>query len=182
MAEQLGVPERDAPRPEPPSAPKTPERAQFPAFLRLNGLIRAFEDIFHYAVALLLLAIGVLVLYHTVSSLFGSGSNYATRTVDGINGVLLAIIVLELMSTVVAHFERAGLQLKPFLIIGIISAVRHILTIGARLTLEGEVNGVAFRNSQIELGVETGVVLGLAIGLLLVRRGETTLSDRVEDD
>ena len=57
-----------------------------------------------------------------------------------------------------------------FLIIGIISAVRHILTIGARLTLQGEGTQTSFRNSQIELGVEAAVVLALALGLTLVRR------------
>ncbi len=149
---------------------------------KLASLMTLCEDLFHYAVAVILLAIGALVLYHTGSDLLASGVPYSMRIIDGINGVLLGIIVLELMTTVIAHFEHAGLQLKPFLIIGIISAVRHILTIGARLTLAGEVSGVAFRDSQIELGVETGVVLGLAIGLLLVRLGEKTPSDRLEDD
>ncbi len=148
----------------------------------MTALIGICEDVFHYAVALLLLGIGVVVLYHTASVLVDPSRTFALRTVDSINGILLAVIVLELMSTVVAHFERVGLQLKPFLIIGIISAVRHILTIGARLTLLGEVRGEAFRNSQIELGVESGVAFALAISLLLVRRGETTVSDRVDDD
>jgi len=65
--------------------------------------------------------------------------------------------------------ERAGFQLQPFLIIGIISGVRHILTLGARLSLAGEVTGTAFRRSQIELGVEAAVVLGLGVALFLVR-------------
>jgi len=78
-------------------------------------------------------------------------------------------LVLELMTTVVAHFEHAGFQLQPFLIIGIISGVRHILTVGARLSLAGEVTGTAFRQSQIELGVEAAVVLGLGVALFLVR-------------
>jgi hypothetical protein len=40
--------------------------------------------------------------------------------------VLFVVIVLERMSIVVAHFDQAGLQLQPFLIIGVISGVRHI--------------------------------------------------------
>ena len=36
--------------------------------------------------------------------------------------ILFVIIVMEILRTVVAHFDDAGLQLKPFLIIGIISA------------------------------------------------------------
>ena len=88
--------------------------------------------------------------------------------------MLFVVIVLELMSTVVAHFEHAGFQLQPFLIIGIISGVRHILTVGARLSLAGEVTGRAFRQSQIELGVEAAVVLGLGLALFLVRLREQT--------
>ena len=83
--------------------------------------------------------------------------------------MLFVIIVMEMLRTVMAHFDDAGLQLKPFLIIGTISAVRHILTVGARLSLAGEVTGTAFRQSQIELGVEGAVVLGLGFALYLVR-------------
>ena len=60
-------------------------------------------------------------------------------------------------------------ELAVSLIIGIISAVRHILTVGARLTLVGEGTDTTFAHSQVELGVEAGVVLALALGLLLVR-------------
>ncbi len=149
--------------------------------LKPTWLLKVFEDLLHYAVALVLLFIGFLVLYHATSDLLNTSLVFSARMIEGINGVLLAIIVLELMTTVVAHFEHAGLQLKPFLIIGIISAVRHILTIGARLTLAGEVTGPEFRHSQIELGVETAVVLGLAVSLLLVRLGEKTAADRADD-
>ncbi len=56
------------------------------------------------------------------------------------------------------------------------------MTIGARLTLAGDVTGDAFDRSQIELGVETGVVLGLTIGLLLVRIGDRREADEFEGD
>jgi hypothetical protein len=56
------------------------------------------------------------------------------------------------------------------LIIGIISAVRHILTVGAKLSLIGETSETVFRRSQIELGVSAAVVLTLAIGLVLISR------------
>lgn len=88
---------------------------------------------------------------------------------SAINDALFVIILLELLRTVIAHFESAELQQEPFLIIGIISAVRHILTIGSRLTLVGEGTDTAFMQSQVELGVEAGVVLASALGLLVVR-------------
>jgi len=60
-------------------------------------------------------------------------------------------------------------------------AVLHVrqkigLTIGARLTLVGESSGAAFEHSQVELGVEAGVVLALTVALLMLRgrAGEKT--------
>src|SRR2546421_12819699 len=139
-----------------------PERAPM-AFIRLT------EDLVHYVVIAALLVLAGMALYKTGLDLLGRNRDLANRVIDGLNGVLFVVIVLELMSTVVAHFERAGFQLQPFLIIGIISGVRHILTLGARLSLAGEVTGTAFRRSQIELGVEAAVVLGLGVALFLVR-------------
>ncbi len=130
------------------------------------------EDGIHFVVGALLLVLAGVELVRTVVNLVQTHEAAALRTTDAINGVLFVIIVLELLKTVLAHFETSEFQLKPFLIIGMISAVRHILTIGARLTLVGEGTAEAFRRSQIELGVNSGVVLALAIGLLLVRTSE----------
>ncbi len=150
--------------------------------MQLRALLRLSEDLAHYAVAILLLTLGVIVLYHTAVALLSADSAFSTRVISGIDGVLFVIIVIELMQTVMAHFEHTGFQLKPFLIIGIISAVRHILTIGARLTLAGDVSGSSFSQSQIELGVESGVVLALVVGLLLVRVGDRMGGNEFEGD
>jgi uncharacterized membrane protein (DUF373 family) len=127
------------------------------------------EDLIHYLIAGLLLAIAGYVVYRTAVDLVQNGNPFSERVTAAVNDVLFVIIVLELLRTVVAHFETDELQLQPFLIIGIISAVRHILTIGARLTLVGESSGAAFEHSQVELGVEAGVVLALTVALLMLR-------------
>ena len=136
---------------------------------RPMAFIKLTEDLVHYVVIAALLVLAGMALYKTGFDLLGRNRDLGNRVIDGLNGVLFVVIVLELMSTVVAHFEHAGFQLQPFLIIGIISGVRHILTLGARLSLAGEVTGTAFRRSQIELGVEAAVVLGLGVALFLVR-------------
>jgi uncharacterized membrane protein (DUF373 family) len=133
-------------------------------------VIDHLEDVVHYLIAVVLIGVAGYVLYTTAVDLFESGVTFASRVTSAINDVLFVIILLELLRTVLAHFESAELQLEPFLIIGIISAVRHILTIGARLTLVGEGTDTAFAHSQVELGVEAGVVLALALGLVLVSR------------
>jgi uncharacterized membrane protein (DUF373 family) len=131
------------------------------------GIIRIAEDLIHYTVALVLVAIAGIVLYRTAYDLAKSDQPFAEAATTAVNGVLFAIIVVEVMRTVVAHFDKAGLQLQPFLIIGIISAVRGILTIGARLSLQGTVR---IHDALLELGVDAAVVLSLAFSLVLIRR------------
>jgi uncharacterized membrane protein (DUF373 family) len=128
------------------------------------------EDAMHYLVAFFLLAAAVTVLFRAVTDFVDAGNPFAERVTDAVNGVLFVIIIMEILRTVMAHFDDAGLQLKPFLTIGIISAVRHILTIGAKASLGAESSPEAFRHTQIELGVNAAVVAALVIGLVLVRR------------
>jgi uncharacterized membrane protein (DUF373 family) len=133
------------------------------------GVIRIGEDLIHYAVAIVLIGAAGVVLYHTAYDFVTSKQQFAVAATTAVNNVLFAIIVIEVMRTVVAHFERGGLQLQPFLIIGIISAVREILTVGARLSLS-EPTTTLVHNALLELGVNGAVVVGLALSLVLIRR------------
>jgi len=143
---------------------------------RVSGMLALLElgeDAVHLAVAAVLMVTAVLVLYHYGHDFLTSGDPFTVRVTNVINGLLFVVIVMELLHTVVEHFEFAGFQLKPFLIIGIISAVRHILTVGARESLGAAETGSVFGHAQIELGVNAAVVLALVLGLILVRRTDT---------
>jgi hypothetical protein len=60
-------------------------------------------------------------------------------------------------------------SLRPFLFIGIISATRGILLIGAKLTVGTNTDrGANFTNDMIELGVSAGVILALGITIKLL--------------
>ena len=135
------------------------------------------EDIVYLGVALVLVGVAGAALYNTVHDLLASQSNFAQTVTAGVNGVLFVVIVLEIFRTVLAHLEGGGFQLRPFLIIGIISAVRHILLVGALSASNGNSE---FNHAQIELGVNAGVALVLVIALVLLHRGGAT-SD-LDDD
>jgi uncharacterized membrane protein (DUF373 family) len=139
-------------------------------------LVHLVEDIVHYGVAAVLLGVAGVVLWHSGTELTQHEVAFAERVTAVVNGTLFVIIVLEILRTVVAHFEDADLQLKPFLTIGIISAVRHILTIGAQASL-GAVPHGSSRDAQIDLALNSVVVVVLVFGLILVRR-----SDREDGD
>ena len=147
------------------------------------GLLQVAEDIVHYVVAIVLVGVAGVVLVHSVQEAFDGGpDSFAEQVTSVINSILFVIIVMEILRTVVAHFDDAGLQLKPFLIIGIISAVRHILTVGAQVSLGGQHDPEHFRQTQIELGVNAAVVIALVLGLVLVWRSEAALSRPGETD
>ncbi len=132
-------------------------------------ILHKAEDVIHYLVALAMVGLAGYVLFRSVVDFTGKNT-YSARVIGGINGVLFVVIVLELLTTVLAHFHDEGFQLTPFLIIGGISAVRHILTIGAQESLGEEGNQQAFNHAQIGLGVNAGVTVAMVVALVLVHR------------
>src|SRR5215210_6868801 len=140
-------------------------------------LVAGVEDGMHLAVAILLLVAAGAMMVHAVDDFITSDAHFAERTTAAINSVLFVIIVMEILRTVVAHFDDAGLQLKPFLIIGIISAVRHLLTVGAQISLGAETDAEHFRRTQVELGVNAAAVVALLVGLVMVWRSERAAPD-----
>jgi uncharacterized membrane protein (DUF373 family) len=134
------------------------------------AVIDRVEEVVHYAVAALLLVIAVIVLFRTVDHLIEQRDDFPLQVINGINDLLVVVILMELLRTVIAHLETNDFQIRSFLIVGIISAVRHILSVGARLTLAAETSAEDFRRSQIELGVSAAVVLGLAVSFFLISR------------
>ncbi|HET8907590.1 MAG TPA: phosphate-starvation-inducible PsiE family protein [Ktedonobacterales bacterium] len=96
-------------------------------------------------------------------------SNIAQDVLDFVSDLLLVIIIMELLFTIRSYVEKGDTSVEPFLIIGIISATRGILSIGARLYIGGTVLTTdEFRSAMIELAVNALViiVLGFTIRIL----------------
>ncbi|MGH7643499.1 MAG: phosphate-starvation-inducible PsiE family protein [Candidatus Dormibacteria bacterium] len=136
--------------------------------------LRHSVDAVQYGVGVFLLIIAVVVLIRTAINFLSSQSSYPQSLISAIDGVLIVIIVVDVLRTVLTHFEGSGFPLRPFLIIGIISAVRDILSVSARLALQGPVSGAGFERSAIELGVSSGVAVALSVALVLTRASEVT--------
>jgi len=91
----------------------------------------------------------------------------ANAIIKLISDLLLVLIIMEVLSTVIHYLKSHATSLRPFLFIGIISATRGILSIGARLSIE-TVTGNDFYQAMIELGVNTLVILALGITLKML--------------
>ncbi|GAC1450779.1 MAG: hypothetical protein PVSMB4_09990 [Ktedonobacterales bacterium] len=142
-------------------------------------LIYSLVGIGFLLAAILSLLYGLLSFVVAAVALVHSGLTAPTSKGAGANAIiafvsdlLLTLIILEVMGTVVRYLQTRETSLKPFLFIGIISATRGILAVGARLSVSSlpQFTGEEFRNSMIELGVNAAVIIALGITLRLIGR------------
>ena len=138
---------------------------------RLDRLVYLFAGYVLVAVAL---AITGYSMFAFVSKL---KEGFLEASITLINDVLLALIVLELLRTVLGFIRGHGQpnvaeSLIPFLVIGGISASRRILAVGASIGVE-EAKGVLepqkFSQAMIELGVSGGLIIAIGIALVILR-------------
>lgn len=125
------------------------------------------EDIFHAVLAIALFAIGVGAFLFSIKRLLNTSPFFPNGMIQGVNDILFIVIILEILRTVISRFTDGVFQLDKFLIIGVIAAVRHILTVGASLTLESSKRNVAFNRSIYEMGLNALIVVALVFAIFL---------------
>ena len=131
--------------------------------------IDKLEDILHGFLGIVLFIISVLAAGYSLQRLIETRPFFPLGMIQAINDILFVVIILEIMRTVIVRFTDGIFQLDNFLIIGVIAAVRHILTVGASLTMEKEKTTEYFNRALTEMGVNTGIVLALVFALFLSR-------------
>ncbi|GBE05067.1 MAG TPA: hypothetical protein ENG80_02425 [Nitrospirae bacterium] len=124
----------------------------------LTEIFRKFlvrcDILFHTVAALLLIvASGWILFYASLNALEPTRASMIAL----VNDVLLALIILELLWTVIRFLKKQKFSLGPFLAIGIIAAVRRILLIEAQTSLM-ERTPV---DKLYEIGVSAGVIIVL---------------------
>lgn len=94
----------------------------------------------------------------------------AAAIIQFVSDLLLVLIIMEVLGTVTHYLQSHTTSLRPFLFIGIVSATRGILSIGAKLSVETSrpTGQQDFVNAMIELGVNGAVILALGVTLKLL--------------
>jgi uncharacterized membrane protein (DUF373 family) len=118
------------------------------------------DIIFHVIAAILLLIACSFILYYASLNLLELNRSSVIALV---NDVLLALIILELLWTVIRFLKKQKFILAPFLAIGIIAAIRRILLIEAQTSLV-EHTPV---DKLYEIGVSAGVIIILMVSYYL---------------
>jgi len=161
----------------------SPEPERRPAAER--WLERADAALYLLAAVLLLVAAFAMAGYSVLTFLRHFSHGFPLALITFINDLLLVLIILEVLGTVRSYLATGTTSLRPFLYIGIISATRRILAIGAQTTLGEVANESAFRHLMIDLSVNGAVVLALGAALYLFgrqERGEDAAERRREEE
>lgn len=135
--------------------------------------IERIEEVFHVILGIFLVGIAIAALYFSVMRVFETTPFFPTGMIQAINDILFIIIILEILRTVVARYTDGVFQLQNFLIIGVIAAVRHILTVGASMTLASGKSKDEFDRAVIELGISTVIVVALVFAIFLAKASNT---------
>ena len=141
--------------------------------IRRGTPVRVLIDLLQYGVALVLLILAGVVLVRSFVDFITSLGGYPQTLVSAVDGVLVVIILVDIMRTVLTHLEGWSFPFRPFLVIGIIAAVRDILAVSTKLTLSSggaSAGGNPYPQSLVELGTSAGVVLILSVALFLTRQ------------
>lgn len=127
-------------------------------------IIRLLDDIVHVAVALLIIGASGLILIITVKEFSLDAHNTVLLI---INNALLVMILLELLWSIIICLRRKKFTINPYLFMGIISSVRSLLVVEARLSLS---HGGDLKEYLVETGTSIGIILALVTAYFLINK------------
>jgi uncharacterized membrane protein (DUF373 family) len=94
----------------------------------------------------------------------------AANIVALLDRILLILLLVELLYTVQVSFREHTLVPEPFILVGLIAAIRRVLVLTATFAEPKEQTDLAFQRIIIELGVLTLLIITLVISLVLFRK------------
>jgi uncharacterized membrane protein (DUF373 family) len=148
-----------------------PESPQPEARAWIARAFTAVEDVVYVGLGLLL-AGSALVLLATVALDFVRsvvGGTFSTRITVLLDRMLLILLVVELLYTVQVSFREHVIAPEPFLIVGLIAAIRRVLVVTAEF---GDVrqDDSVLKYFLFEIAALTVMILVLVAALVLLRR------------
>jgi uncharacterized membrane protein (DUF373 family) len=148
-----------------------------------NWIARGFtavEDVVYVGLGLLLGASAIVLLVagavHFVQAL-GSGG-FVKEAIDLLDQILLILLVVELLYTVQVSFREHALVPEPFLLVGLIAAIRRVLVLTAEFGQMQRHTEQDYQHFFIELSILTFLILVVTVSLMLLRRRSQPKAER----
>jgi uncharacterized membrane protein (DUF373 family) len=113
------------------------------------------EDLVYITLGVLLSVAAVVLLFSAVAD-FGRtviSANATSHTVIALDRILLVLLVVELLYTVQVSFREHAQTPEPFLLVGLIAAIRRVLVVTAEFGEPGVKSDVMVHQFVLELSV-----------------------------
>lgn len=130
--------------------------------------LNVIEDFIYSIVALLLIASALLLIYNevlTFPKVFYQ-ANQVIVIIEIISKTLLLIMVLEILYTIRITIRDHVLCAEPFLIVGLIAAIRRILIISVETAYFQE----KINMYMLEISVLSGMILIFVVSIILLKK------------
>ena len=130
------------------------------------------EDVVYIGLGLLLAASAIGLMIQGAITVFQSLSSgtIAQNIIGLLDSILLVLLVVELLYTVQVSLREHSLVPEPFLLVGVIAAIRRVLVLTAAFSHAPPATAELFQRTMYELVVLTILVLVLVISLMLLRK------------
>ena len=134
----------------------------------IEKLFNLSENIIYVIIAILLFITSFFLVYDIISSFFAHdySDGFIRWIVEIIGKILLMLMVIEIFYTVHVSFKEHILRPEPFLIVGLIAAIRRILVISVDSAYMPE----KFTNHMIEISILGGLIFLFILSLILLRK------------
>ena len=148
---------------------------------KISSVFTRVEDVTYVGLGVLLAVSALFLLIAAAWSLI-EGLSFSgiakDLTVEVLDQILLVLMIIEILSTVQVSFREHVLTPEPFLVVGLIAAIRRILIITAEFSNPSEVLEAAFRNAMFELGLLTILIFSLVFSLYFLKKNRPPSVER----
>src|SRR3989454_7690405 len=136
-----------------------------------QGFVRV-EDAVYVGLGTLLAAIALVLLVAVAVAFVQAllGATLPDRAVDLLDRILLILMIIELLYTVQFSFREHALVPEPFLIVGLIAAIRRLLVLTAEFAPLLQKNDGAFHGAMLELGLLMVMIVAFVVSLVVLKK------------
>ncbi len=129
-------------------------------------------------IAIVLVVLAVMLLISNIVGMVQSlmDGTMSDKAIEILDGVLLVMMTMEIVYTVTLSLQSHKLVAEPFLVIGIIAAIRRTLVITAEST-KLESNPAMFQSTLLELALLAFIVGVMAVSIYVMRRSSRYIAN-----
>ena len=147
-----------------------PESPRPPARVWVARAFTAVEDVVYIGLGLLLTGSALTLLVTGVIDFVTNTVGRKPHNIELLDRILLILLIVELLYTVQVSFREHALLPEPFLLVGLISAIRRVLILTAEFGEWREKTESGAQHFVIELAVLTVMIVALVVSLVLLRK------------